>query len=357
MPAGAQVPMRTEDDVRAALLALEDQAPSAEKVMTAVRAAGARRGPGPARLPRSPRSPRWPQLVTAVATAAAAAGLTIALLPGGAPSGGTASGGTASGDSAGPGQASLAPVTGAQGPQGAAGLPSAAALGRAMLTASTAATGDILYTTQTSVTRGVTVDIYRDWIWPANPVPGQQARWREAFSQRLSRAKPLLLTETDGFVYTVPRGNPDSERAIYAFGHLTVVCYAGTGQTGCGFGNTETPAGTWSEHTRKFVNPGAGTGDLSPAGLARGIAKGQWRVTGRTTIGGQPAIKLTETKTGTYQPLPTVLWVNARTHLPIRMNNGAGATWAQFDWYYLKPTAANMAVFRVPVPPGYPRSG
>ena len=344
MHAEAQMPMRTEDDVRAALLALEDQAPSAEKVMTAVRAAGARRGPGPARALRSPRSPRWPQLVMGIATAAALAGLTIALLPGGAPSGG----GTR------PGQATMGPdSTGPATP----GLPSATALGKAMLTASTAATGDILYTTQTGINRGVAMSIYRDWLWPATPVPGQQARWREASSQRLSRAKPLLLAEDDGFAYTVPQGNPDSERANYAFGRLTVVCYTGPGQTGCGYGNTDTPAGTWSEHTRKFVNPGAGTGDLSPAGLARGIAKGQWRVTGRTKIGGQPAIKLTETKTGVYQPLPTVLWVNARTHLPIRMNNGAGATWAQFDWYYLKPTAANMAVFRVPVPPGYPRSG
>ena len=345
MHAEAQMPMRTEDDVRAALLALEDQAPSAEKVLTAVRAAGARPGPGPARAPRSPRSPRWPQMVTAVATAAAAAGLTIALLPGGAPSGSR---------STRPGQATIGPAsTGPATP----GLPSATALGKAMLTASTAATGDILYTTQTGVNRGVVVDIYRDWFWPANPVPGQQARWREAFSERLSRAKPLLLTEDDGFTYTVPQGNPDSERANYAFGRLTVVCYAGTGQTGCGFGNTETPTGTWSEHTRKFVNPGAGTGDLSPAGLAKGIANGQWRVTGRTTIGGQPAIKLTETKTGTYQPLPTVLWVNARTHLPIRMNNGAGPIWGQVDWHYLKPTAANMALLRVPVPPGYHRSG
>jgi hypothetical protein len=345
MHAEAQMPMRTEDDVRAALLALEDQAPSAEKVLTAVRAAGSRRGPGRARALRSPRSPRWPQLVTAVATAAAAAGLTIALLPGGAPSGSR---------STRPGQATIGPASAAP---ATPGLPSATALGKAMLTASTAATGDILYTTQTSVNRGVTMDIYQDWIWPANPVPGQQARWREAFSQRLSRTKPLLLTEKDSFTYTVPPGNPDSERAIYAFGHLTVVCYAGTGQTGCGFGNTETPAGTWSEHTRKFVNPGAGAGDWSPAGLARGIAKGQWRVTGRTKIGGQPAIELAETRTGSLQPLPTTLWVSARTHLPIRMINGAGAMVTQFGWYYLKPTAANMALLRVSVPPGYQRSG
>ena len=335
MHAGPPMPVRTEDDVRTALIALEDRAPSAETVLRAVREAGARRRPGLARILRSPRSPRWPQLVMGVATAAALAGLTIALLPAGAPSG---SRGTR------PGRATP-------------GLPSATVLGRAMLTASTAATGDILYTTQTGINRGVIVDIYRDWHWPANPVPGQQAHWREAVFLRMSRTKPLLPDQDMGFTYTVPHGNPDSERAGSAYGRMTVVCYAGTGQTSCGFRNGKAPPGTWSEHTGTFLNPEAGTGDLSPAGLAKGIAKGQWRVTGRTTISGQPAIKLTETRTGVYQPLPTVLWVNARTHLPIRMNNGAAPIWAQFEWHYLKPTAANMALLRVPVPPGYHRSG
>jgi hypothetical protein len=342
MHTGSQLPVRTEDDVRAALKALEDQAPSAEKVLNAVRAAGARRRP---RLARALRPPRWPQLVMGIAMAAALAGLTIALLPGGALWG---SRGTR------PGRATIGPAS--TGPA-ASGLPSATALGQAMLTASSAATGDILYTTETGFNRGVIVDIYRGWLWPASPVAGQQARWRLAFSERMSRAKPLLLTEDDGFTYTVPPGNPDSERGNYARGRLTVVCYAGTGQSGCGFGNTETPPGTWSEHTGKFVNPGAGTGDLSPAGIAKGIARGQWRVTGRDHIGGQPAIKLTETRTGVYQPLPTVLWVSARTHLPIRMNNGAGATWSQNEWHYLKPTATDLAMLRVPVPPGYHRSG
>jgi len=338
--------MRTEDDVRAALLALEDQAPSAEKVLTAVRAAGVRRGPGPARALRSPRSPRWPHLVTAVATAAAAAGLTIALLPGGAPPGG----GTR------PGQASPAPATG-QGPQSAAaaGLPSVAALGKAMLTASAAATGDILYTTLTGgVDRGVITTIDQEWMWPANPVPGQQARWREALAERLSRAKPLLPAEDIGFTYTVPRGNPDGNRASEAYGHLTDVCYPV--MRVCGWGSVrETPAGAWSQHTGKFINPGAGNGDLSPAGLAKAVANGQWRVTGRTRMAGQPAIELTETRTGVYRPLPTTLWVNARTHLPIRMNNGVGRMWAQTNWHYLRPTAGNMALLQVPVPRGFRR--
>jgi len=348
MHAGPLMPVRTEDDVRTALIALEDRAPSAETVLRAVREAGARRRPGlaralqsPARALRSPRSPRWPQLVMGIATAAALAALTIALLPGGAPSG---SRGTR------PGRATMGRTS--------PGLPSVAALGRAMLTASTAATGDILYMTQTGFTRGVITEIDQEWIWPASPAPGQLARWRLAIAMRLPRTKPLRPYEDMGFTYTVPQGNPDSNRASYAYGHLTGVCYASAGQIGCGlWKRTQTPAGTWSEQTRRFVNPGAGSGELSPAGLAKEIAQGEWRIAGRDHMGRQPAIKLAETRTGHYRPLPTTLWVNARTHLLIRMDNGAGAMWTRYDWRYLKPTAANMASLRVPVPPGYHRSG
>lgn len=192
--------------------------------------------------------------------------------------------------------------------------------------------------------------------WPAGPrlttppVPGQQARWREAFSQRTSTTKALLLTEGDGFSWTVPPGSPN-----YVYGHLTVVCYPGTGQTGCGYGSTETPVGTWSEHNGSFVDPGNGT-LISPAQLARQIARGQWWVTRRGHLDGQPAIELTETRTGEFLPLPTVLWVNARTHLPIRMIYGTDPEgWS--DWFYLKPTRASLALLQVPIPAGLPRSG
>jgi hypothetical protein len=100
-------------------------------------------------------------------------------------------------------------------------------------------------------------------------------------------------------------------------------------------------------------------GGLSPADLARGIAKGYWQVVGRTRLEGQPAIELSETGRGpvVYAPLPTLLWVNARTHLPIRMVNGVGhAQWGVNEWAFLPPTTANLARLRVPIPPGYPRS-
>jgi hypothetical protein len=325
----AQGPMRTEDDVRDALAALEDLAPSADAALRAAHDA-VRRRRGTHRVPWLPRSPRWPQLVMGIATVAVIAGLAIALGPGGAPAGGRR------------------PATGPAASRG--GLPSAASVGKSMLTAFSAATGDILYSTQTSTRNGVVLDIYQDWNWPARLLPGQQARWREAFSERTSSTSALLLTEGDGFSWIAPRGNPN-----YVYGHLTVVCYPGTGQTGCGYGNTETPVGTWSEHNGRFVNPGSGT-LISPAQLARQIARGEWRVTGRTHLDGQPAIELTETRTGEFQPLPTVLWVNARTYLPIRMTGGT-RTVTRFGWFYLKPTRASLALLQVPIPAGLPRSG
>ena len=326
----ANDPVRTEGELRSALVSLERHAPSADTVLRAVRDGTGRR-PGLDRWLRAPRSARWPKLAMGVAAAAAVAGITIALLPGGT--------------SPRPGHAPPEPVS--------AGRPPSAAsisVGTAMLTAFSAAQDDIVYTRQTGTSNGVVTDIYQDWSWPAQPVTGQPVRWRGTYTGRIALAKPLKLTEDDGFIFTAP---PPPANSVY--GELTVVCYAGTGQTGCGYGNTDTPVGAWSLHRGRFVDPNTGLDDLSPAALARNIIKGLWVVTDRTQLNGRPAIKLTETPAGIYQPLPTVLWVDAHTHLPLRMINGKGKLSAQVDWSYLKPTAANMAQLQVPIPAGYPR--
>jgi hypothetical protein len=267
--------------------------------------------------------------------AAAAVAITVALLPGGASS-------------------HIAPR------HAGAALPSAASVGKTMLASFSAINDDVLYSTQTGATAGAVVDVYRDWAWPAQPVAGGRELVREAFSQRpvsgsgaLIVSKPLKLTEDDGFAYLVPRGSANT-----AYGRLMVVCYAGTGQTGCGYDGTTTPPGTWSLRYGRFGNPNPGVDDLEPAALAQEITNGLWRVTHRGHVHGQQAIELTETPAGHDQPLPTLLWVNAHTYLPLRMLNGAGTRdWAQMDWYYLRPTPAHLALLRVPIPPGYPRSG
>lgn len=99
---------------------------------------------------------------------------------------------------------------------------------------------------------------------------------------------------------------------------LITVCYAGTGQTGCGWGRFNTPAGTWSNHTA--VMPYI---DYTPsprgADLARQIARGQWRIAGHTRLRGQRAIKLAQTRSGTFQGHPVFLWVSTATYLALRM--------------------------------------
>ena len=149
-----------------------------------------------------------------------------------------------------------------------------------------------------------------------------------------------------------PRAVPPKEHA-----RLVVVCYAGTGQTGCGWGRYETPAGTWSKHTA--VMPYI---DYTPtprgADLARQIAHGQWRIVGHTRLRGQRAIKLAQTRSGTFQGHPVFLWVSTATYLPLRMVWVSGSKTGEIDdWSYLRPTKANLAQLRVRIPAGYPRSG
>lgn len=332
MQTGPQRPARTEDDLRAALITLERHAPAADTVLRAVRGATGRRMPTPRTL-RPSAPPRWlrPRLAVGIAAAAAAAGLAIALLPGGArpPAGGVR-----------PGAAS------------AGGLPSPATVGKAMLTALSTPNGDVLYETTVTTRKGFVIDTERDWSWPAQPVVGQRARYRSASSERLSQMGPLKLSEDYVLAYTAM-----PTTALHVYGELTMVCYSGGTGSGCGYGFTETPAGTWSLHRGRFLNPSF-AGGLTPSELAHAIANGQWRVTRRIRLGGQPAIELTETRSGSFQPTWGVkLWVNARTYLPLRMHWPSGhATVSRSNWYYLKPTKPNLNLLQVPIPAGYPRS-
>jgi hypothetical protein len=340
--------MRSEDDLRQALATLERHAPSAGTVLAAVRHASGPARPGRFSWLRPQRgSPWWrrPRLALALALAAAAvaAGLVITLLPG------SASPRTVSV----PVQTELPRLA-----PGQAGLPSAVSVGQAMLTAFRGVRDDIEYTMQTGgVTRGVATSAYRTWSWPARPAPGQQQVDRTVFAERTPQAPDLTVIEDNAVGYTTPRAGVQTVR-----GQVTTVCYAGTGQTGCAWDTRQTPPGTWSQVRQRVwasASDISAAGGLSPADLARGIAKGYWRVVGRTRLEGQPAIELSETGRGPdlWGPLPTLLWVNARTHLPIRMVNGVGhAQWDVNEWAFLPPTAANLARLRVRIPPGYPRS-
>jgi hypothetical protein len=242
------------------------------------------------------------------------------------------------------GPARPGPVAGGS-PAGAR-LPSAASVGKTMLASFDAATGDVLYEQQIGFHHGEVVDEYRDWFWPGQPAPGQQGWERETYAQIGPRpAKRLPLVEDWGVVYSAP---VTAKTTIT----LTMVCYAAEG---CGYGNTQTPGGTWSRVSLRQPpeTSGLGPGGLfNPAVLAQQIAEGQWRIMGRTRLDGQPTIELNETPSGDLEPLPEHLWLNARTYLPLLCTSPVDSQ----EFAYLPPTRANLALLAVPIPRGFPRS-
>ena len=225
-----------------------------------------------------------------------------------------------------------------------------------MLTAFNAAAGDLAYQTVAYITSGHLTQTDRTWSWPTVPGPGQLEYTRDAWSaiprgasQATASVKP---TEDAGYTTVVPH---PSRYGQHEQARLIMVCYAGTGQTGCGWGRFNTPAGTWSQHTgvMPYIDY-----TPSPRGtdLARQIAEGQWRIVGHTRLRGQPAIKLAQTPSGTFEGHPVFLWVSTATYLPLRLIWVYGKTIETNNWYYLPPSPASLKYLRVSIPPGYPRS-
>jgi hypothetical protein len=311
---------RTEHDLAEALATLERLAPDPADVLRAVRA-GSRR-PAPWRRGRP--------LILSAAAAAVVVTLAVALFPG--------SGFPGSGRRPAP-----------------SGLPDATSVAKAMLTAFEGASGDVEYETQTGTVNGAVTDVYQSWSWPAEPMPGQHQLDRTLFSSRSPASPVVKLTEDRGMSLITPRTGAGSTR-----GQVTMVCFLGSGQTGCGYGQRNTLPGTWSRFTAQVqasTDVGAG-GLFNPAVLARGIAGGAWRVVGRTQLEGQQALELRETGRGQYviEGSPVLLWVNAQTYLPIRLTVAVpGTAMTVQEFRYLAPTPANLALLQVPIPPGYPQ--
>jgi hypothetical protein len=357
-----RTPARTEADICAALAGLGRQAPSADGVLSELREARSRRqrrsprlpgqplptGPGRALIPRL----GWPQLTVGAAAVVTATAVTLALTLGGSPS-----------RTGGPDVFPALPNSpaSADGPPAVVSPghnPTSASLAKAMLTAFNAGADDLAYETLADFTAGHLTQTDRTWSWPAVPSPGQLQYVRDASSaipRGASEATaPVKLTEDDGWTTVVPRPSIylQKERT-----RLIVVCYyaaPGFG-TGCGSGSFNTPRGTWSQHTA--VMPYVDTFSPGGADLARQIARGQWRIVGHTRLRGQRAIKLTQTRSGTFQGHPVFLWVSTATSLPLRMISITRKFSEADNWYYLPPSKANLAHLRVPIPPGYPRSG
>jgi len=87
----------------------------------------------------------------------------------------------------------------------------------------------------------------------------------------------------------------------------------------------------------------------SPSFIHGALACGGLSVTGRTRVDGAAAIKLTGTRRLAKPPI--TLYVSPATYLPIRIVIGG----LREDYRWLAPTAANLAMLKVRIPPGFRR--
>lgn len=96
---------------------------------------------------------------------------------------------------------------------------------------------------------------------------------------------------------------------------------------------------------------------LTPETIEHDVTTGDYTVTGRATVGGQPSLKLVSTTrtTGLHQMTKlTTLWVNASTYLPIRSTSSGHLT-EQTTFTWLPTTAVSTAILGVTVPAGFQR--
>jgi hypothetical protein len=94
---------------------------------------------------------------------------------------------------------------------------------------------------------------------------------------------------------------------------------------------------------------------LTPQTIEHDVSTGDYTVAGRSTVGGQPSLKLvsTSTTTGLHQVTKlTTLWVNATTYLPIQ-STSAGHLTEQTMFTWRPATAANTAILNVTVPASF----
>jgi hypothetical protein len=214
---------------------------------------------------------------------------------------------------------------------GQAGPPAlqAAAVQAAVLASVTAAGGDVLYV-QRAGSPDAALDT-QEWFWPSNPAPGQQVRMLAITADGLEIENTFYATARDK--YTAGSAGP-----VITGTQLTI----------------DPQAKIWSIQQGTTIRPQLPQA-TSAALLRQYIAAHVWTVIGRSSLAGQPAIEL-----GTAGPngLRELLWVNARTHLPMRQLkenwNGPGST-LRYDIEYLPATPANLAKLTPAIPPGYKR--
>ena len=295
--------MKTEDDLRAALTALERHAPAAARVL-----------PGaPGRTARGLRSPRTIRWAAGIATAAAVAGTVTALtLPGGT-----------SGTSEESSVVSSAPIT-------------SSTLQAKLTAAFSSALNKVAVEHATYRINSEAPVTDQTWSYPLQPSLGQQVRTR-------------TIHTSQGGTFRIDTGEnylmPPVPKTSYmkATSEVTTVSY---------------PGKVWWQQQ---ISSHAVTPPVARELIANLPPLGKWTAH-NTTLNGQ-AIEFslhTTSKAGKIKSwFIDNLWVDASTYLPLRETSDNGSTGfdtvGTSDYEYLPATPANLAKLTPPIPAGFKR--
>jgi hypothetical protein len=295
--------VRTEDDLRTALTALERHAPAAARVL-----------PGSKRHSshglRSAKAVRWLALTaTAAALAAVVTVLTLSAAS------------TRNGQNEG--------VT-------SPSSPANATLRAELLAAFSAAGDEIVYMSSTSLSTGESPIVTESWSYPSRPSPGQLVRRRDL---TFNLSGTLHSDVEDTFVMPAP-GTSLSPGVIITKGERIFVDYVGK---------------TWSD--QKDI-PLIDDNPNSSALITYDIKTAHWTVR-RTTLNGRAALELSWKEAQKGNSSTIYLWVDAATYLPVRETDTFGPagmiTSATLNYEYLPATSANLSQLTPPIPAGFKR--
>jgi hypothetical protein len=208
---------------------------------------------------------------------------------------------------------------------------------QAILTAVGSVSDDILYirVTSSGTPAGMAPPLSQYWLWPAKAAPGQQASLLISGDGAQSR---MTFTQVTGNA----NGNPQPVTGTaWTFDPTTRTWTPSPGR----------PVPAIPERASLYL--------LDKNFMLKNFVHDSEIVKSRTTVDGVAAIELSYP--GANGTLHLLLWVNAQTYLPLRMEklhwlNDYPDSKQQYDYQFLSPTPANLAKLKLTGPPGDQRS-
>lgn len=301
--------MRTEDDLRDALVSLEQHAPHRSQVMP---------GATVSRLARRRRFRISATIAAGISAAAAAAVVVAMTVPTAVPR------------------------------VAATGHPSDASLRTAILTAFSSASDDILYTRVWGVNGTTTVPVAETWMWPWLPESGDTVHART-----IGPGKEWQPADDTSWTYVQPRTGNTSKASVGLAPGVT-----STTPDFIGTAPAKTTDVDYLNHTWWKGETQATVAPQYLESLRGLVAEGHFKLVGYSVLNGERTVELRGVMKPPGDTITTLLWADADTYLPVQekivtQDRSKHNSVTELSYQFLTPTLTTEEQLRVPIPAGF----